>query len=314
MEAALLVGALGDERRAGVHHADEVDADVGRAGRGVLLEVHELLGDGEAAAAVLDRPVEPGVAGVVQLALPRRCRRPGGPASRRAAAAGRASGTASSSQARTSVAEGLVGVGVAQVHGQPSGRRSNRRATAARSTLPESVRGSVVDDADLGRAARSGRARSPRWASRSSAVTSSPRAQLDGGDRHGAEARVVAADDGGAAHRGVALERGPHVVGPHLEAAADDRLVGPAEDPQEAVGVDAGEVGGADPPPSPSWAAFTSSRPSSSGPSSVPSSASTTRSSQPGWARPTLPRFVAQNRAWSARFQPATPPPNSVAA
>ena len=34
----------------------------------------------------------------------------------------------------------------------------------------------------------------------------------------------------------------------------------------------------------------------------------------PAWARPTLPRLAAQYSSWSARFQPATPPPNSVAA
>ncbi len=38
------------------------------------------------------------------------------------------------------------------------------------------------------------------------------------------------------------------------------------------------------------------------------------RSSLPGWARPTLPRFSFQCSAWSVRFQPATGPPNSVAA
>ena len=37
---------------------------------GVLLEVHELLGGRQAAAAVLDRPVQAGVAGVVEQALP----------------------------------------------------------------------------------------------------------------------------------------------------------------------------------------------------------------------------------------------------
>ena len=64
--APLLVGALGDERRAGVHHADEVHADVRRVGAGVLLEVDELLGDRAG-----PRPpnsagqCEPGVAGVV---------------------------------------------------------------------------------------------------------------------------------------------------------------------------------------------------------------------------------------------------------
>ena len=72
-------------------------------------------------------------------------------------------------------------------------------------------------------------------------------AQFD--HRHGrlAEAVVRPPDHGRAQYGGVALQRGAHVVGHHLEAAADDRLVGAAEDPQEAVGVDAGQVGGADP-------------------------------------------------------------------
>ena len=48
-------------------------------------------------------------------------------------------------------------------------------------------------------------------------------------------------------------------------------------------------------PPAPSCAAFTSSSPSASAPSTRPSSGSTTRSSQPGCARPTLPRLAAQN-------------------
>ena len=49
---------------------DEVHADVGGVGPGVLLEVHELLGDGQPPAAELRGPGQPGVAGVVELALP----------------------------------------------------------------------------------------------------------------------------------------------------------------------------------------------------------------------------------------------------
>ena len=66
----LLVGALGDERGPACIMPDEVHADVRRVGPGVLLEVHELLGDRQAPAAVLLRPVDPGVPGVVELALP----------------------------------------------------------------------------------------------------------------------------------------------------------------------------------------------------------------------------------------------------
>ena len=49
------------------------------------------------------------------------------------------------------------------------------------------------------------------------------------------------------ATRGIAFERGAHVVGLHLVPAADDGLVGAPDDPDEAVGVDPGEVGGAHP-------------------------------------------------------------------
>ena len=45
----------------------------------------------------------------------------------------------------------------------------------------------------------------------------------------------------------MAFQRGAHIVGHHLEAAADDRLVGASQDPQEAVFVDAGHVGRAHP-------------------------------------------------------------------
>src|SRR3546814_19032382 len=48
----------------------EVDADVGGARRCVLLEVDELLRRRQAPAAVLDGPVQPGVAAVVAEALP----------------------------------------------------------------------------------------------------------------------------------------------------------------------------------------------------------------------------------------------------
>jgi hypothetical protein len=43
------------------------------------------------------------------------------------------------------------------------------------------------------------------------------------------------------------LEGRAHVVGMDLEAAADDDAVGAPEDPEEAVAVDARQVGGADP-------------------------------------------------------------------
>ena len=45
----------------------------------------------------------------------------------------------------------------------------------------------------------------------------------------------------------MAQQRAPHRLGLHLEAAADDRLIGPALDPQEAVVVHPREIGRADP-------------------------------------------------------------------
>jgi hypothetical protein len=45
----------------------------------------------------------------------------------------------------------------------------------------------------------------------------------------------------------MAFERRAYVVRHHLETAADDGLVGAAQDPQEAVCVDSGHVGGLHP-------------------------------------------------------------------
>ena len=77
-------------------HADEVHADVGRAGAGGLLEVDQLLGERGAPAAVLRRPVDAGVAGLEQLPLPAGVV---GPA-RRPVVAGRAWAAASAARRR----------------------------------------------------------------------------------------------------------------------------------------------------------------------------------------------------------------------
>ena len=150
VEPALRLGALGDERRAGVHHPDEVDADVRRLGAGVLLEVHELLGDRQAAAAGLDGPRQPGVPGIEEAALPRGVV---GPAGRPVARWRRRAviGHGLLEPGPHLGPEPLVGFGVAQVHGQPftasSGSvgsvESKIARTPPRSTLPESVRGST---------------------------------------------------------------------------------------------------------------------------------------------------------------------------
>ena len=68
-------------------------------------------------------------------------------------------------------------------------------------------------------------------------------AQLDHGDRHGPESLVVAAEHRRGAHRLVAFKRGANVVGQHLEPTADDGVIAAPEDVDEAVGVDAGQVG-----------------------------------------------------------------------
>ena len=119
-------------------------------------------------------------------------------------------------------------------------------------------------------------------------------AQFHHGDGGLAESVIVSADDGSAPHRRMALQRGAHVVGHYLEAAADDRLIGAAKDPEEVVGVDARHVGGAHPVGARSELARLDLEQSGlSGSSGVPSS-STTRSWAPRLARPTLPRLTCQ--------------------
>ena len=66
----LLRCALGDQRRARVQRADEVDPDVRRPCPRRLLEEDELLGRRRAPAAVLTRPRQARVAGVEEPALP----------------------------------------------------------------------------------------------------------------------------------------------------------------------------------------------------------------------------------------------------
>ena len=66
----LLGGALGDDGRPGVEETDEVDPDVGGVGPLELLFEDQLLDRRRAAAAALDRPVDPGVAGVEEQPLP----------------------------------------------------------------------------------------------------------------------------------------------------------------------------------------------------------------------------------------------------
>ena len=162
----LRVGSFGDERRAGVHQADEVDADVRRVGARVLLEVHELLADRQPAAAELGRPGQTGVAAVEQLALPRGVvRAPRGPvAGRRRRSVLRDLALEPGAELG---AEGFVGVAVAQVHVQLAVWRRRRRVgeeRAHRGEVDLRRRGArqLVDDPDLRRQLVAGRARRPR--------------------------------------------------------------------------------------------------------------------------------------------------------
>ena len=206
---------------------------------------------GRPAAAERRRPGQARVAAVEQLALPRGVVR---------AARGPVAGRGRRAVLRDLAfepgadlgAERLVVVAVAEVHGQFAACASapvsaNSARTAARSTLADAVRGSSstmrICGGQLVARERAGRERGERVGRHG--VGAGP--QLDGRDRHRAEPPVGHADHGRAAHLGMTLERDAHVVGADLEAAADDRLVGAPEDPHEAVGVDAGEVGGADP-------------------------------------------------------------------
>ena len=115
--------------------------------------------------------------------------------------------------------------------------------------MPESVRGSSSTMRSSVGQLVAGEHPRPRRSRRSSAATAggarrAARPRRPAPRRAAASARLTTAAP---RTRGVALERGADVVGPDLEAAADDRLVGAAEDPEEAVGVDAGQVGGAHP-------------------------------------------------------------------
>ena len=302
MGATLLLGALGDQGGTGMGRPDEVDT----AGGGVLLEVHELLGSRQAAAAVLDRPVEPGVPRVVQRPLPSGVVRAGptslreGAGDRRRAPRGRTIRGAPrgrprrppSSAGPSSGHPGLVPVSggaganpflvrpavlLPRVETAPSPHRDRPCPTPC---------GAGRRGCGSRRAARSGRG---RWTS-----TPGARRAADG-RRHRRNSttatgtaprrRSVAAHHRRAADAGVSLERGPDVVGPNLEPAADDGLIGPPDDEEEPVGVEPRQIGGAHPPASsPSWPALTSRSPSVSAATGRPVCWSTTRSSHPAWA------------------------------
>ena len=70
MRGLLRVGSLFDERRSRVQGPHEVDADVRCASPRRLLVEDQLLGRGSTTAAVLLRPVQPGIAGVEETPLP----------------------------------------------------------------------------------------------------------------------------------------------------------------------------------------------------------------------------------------------------
>ena len=120
------------------------------------------------------------------------------------------------------------------------------RRIAPRSGLPDGVRGMLVDDRDLG-GNLVARQSFPQILDECGGVRGLRCPQFDHGDRRLAEPFVASPDDRGAGYGGVAFQGAAYVVGHDFEPAADDRLVGPADDPQEPVGVDARHVGGADP-------------------------------------------------------------------
>ena len=113
----LRVAALFDQRRARVQRADEVDADVRRAGARRLFVEDQLLGRRRAAAAVLRRPVQARVAGVEQAPLPIGVPLAAlGPGVARAAGA-RARAARPRARRASSRAKRFVGVRVAKLHG-----------------------------------------------------------------------------------------------------------------------------------------------------------------------------------------------------
>ena len=115
-----------DHRRPGMEQPDEVHPDVGRVGPLELLEVDQLLDRARAAPAALDGPVDAGVPGVEQHALPRRVVGPARRASRSATASGRASAAPSASQARSSARKASSVSEIAKVHACGPGRYGAR--------------------------------------------------------------------------------------------------------------------------------------------------------------------------------------------
>ena len=115
--ALLLRGRpLGDDGRSGVQQADEVDADVGRAGPLALLLEDQLLDRVSAPPAALGRPVHAGVAGLEEQALPVGVVSGAGPASPRPVVRRPRPGSVVASHGAQLVAEVLLGRAVAKIH------------------------------------------------------------------------------------------------------------------------------------------------------------------------------------------------------
>ena len=98
----------------------------------------------------------------------------------------------------------------------------------------------------LGAAARSA-TRSAAQSRSSSSVTVAPGGEGDVGDRYLAGVRVGAADRRGRGDLRVGEQRVLDDRGVDVVAAADDQVLGPAGQVDEAVLVDAGEVAGVEP-------------------------------------------------------------------
>ena len=271
VEAALFLGALGDQGRSRVHHPDEVDADVRGVGAGVLLEVDELLGDRQAATAGFGRPGDTGVAGVVELALP------GGVVG--------AAGVPVPGRRRRAV---LVDLDLEPRRGPRPGTPRRRRSTAG----PwQSVPGEVgrfeggphvdevdlsgvgarqhVDEADRRWGARSGASRPPRWSSRS----------CSDGACAGSRSSTIATGTAPSRPSAMPMTAAPRTAGCDSSAARTSsgrtlkppRMIAWSARPRiqrkPSSSMRARSVVRIHPLPSPSCAALTSSRPTSSAPS-----------------------------------------------
>ena len=113
--------------------------------------------------------------------------------------------------------------------------------------LPAGLRGSGSGRNQMRTGTLNAASRSATWACSSASVTSMP-----GSDVHDradllAQHLVGDADDRGVVHRRVLVERGLDLDAVHVLAAADDHVLGPVDDVDEALVVEPGHVAGVEP-------------------------------------------------------------------